>query len=231
MTLKLYYHPLASFCWKALIALYENGTQFEAIAVDLADADASAAFRAVWPMGKFPVLRDDARDCTVAESTAVIEYLDSFYAGPSRLVPDDPDRAWRVRMWDRVLDNFVHEPMQKIVTDTLRPEGKNDAVGVEKAKETLHTAYPLIAGQLTTSAWIVGDTFTLADCSAAPALFYANLVVPFEKAHPRLAAYLDRLTSRRSFARVLREAEPYFAQFPMERKPQIRNRDGDRSPS
>jgi len=219
--LKLYFHPLASFCHKALIALYESGVPFEPIVVDLMDETSSAAFRAVWPMARMPVLRDEARDCTVAESTIVIEYLDAHYPGPTRFVPADSDRAWQARMWDRFYDHYVQEPMQKIVTDRLRPAGRDDSFGVEQAKAQLQEAYGVIEREMATKTWAIGDDFTLADCAAAPALFYGNTVVPFGATHKALPAYLDRLMARPSFARVLAEAQPYFRLFPMESKPQI----------
>jgi glutathione S-transferase len=221
MSLKLYYHPLASFCHKALIAFYENGVPFQPIIVDLFDERSSAAFRAVWPMAKMPVLRDDARDHTVAESTIIVEYLEAYHPGTTRFLPADPDGAWQTRMWDRFYDHYVQEPMQKIVTDQLRPAGKNDAHGVEQAKAQLHEAYALIEHELRAKTWMMGDAFTLADCAAAPALFYANTVLPFGDTHGRMTAYLRRLMVRPSFARVLKEAEPYFRLFPMETKPQI----------
>jgi glutathione S-transferase len=221
MSLKLYFHPLATFCHKALIALYENGIPFEPVIVDLSDEASSAAFRAVWPLAKMPVLRDDARDRTVAESTIVVEYLDAFYPGPTRFLPADPDRAWQTRMWDRFCDHYVQEPMQKIVTDRLRPAGANDAYGVDQAAPQLRKAYALLEQELGTKTWMMGEAFTLADCSAAPALFYANTVVPFGETQSTLAAYLGRLMARPSFARVLEEAEPYFRLFPMEKKPQV----------
>ena len=221
MSLRLYFHPLASFCHKALIAFYENGSPFEPVFVDLGDETSSAAFRAVWPMAKMPVLRDETRRRTVAESTIIIEYLDAYYPGTTRFLPRDPDGAWQTRMWDRFYDHYVQEPMQKIVTDRLRPAGKNDAYGVEQATPQLHQAYAVVEQQIAAKAWMMGDAFTLADCAAAPALFYANTVVPFGEAHSKLAAYLDRLMARPSFARVLDEAQPYFELFPMERKPQI----------
>jgi glutathione S-transferase len=221
MSLKLYFHPLASFCHKALIALYENGIPFEPILVDLADETSSAAFRAVWPMAKMPVLRDETRGCTVAESTILIEYLDAHYPGATQFLPADPDRAWQTRMWDRFYDHYVQEPMQKIVIDRLRPAGKNDAYGVDQAKAQLHEAYGVIEREMASKTWAMGDAFSLADCAAAPALFYANTVVPFARAQSNLPAYLDRLMARPSFARVLEEAAPFFALFPMERKPRI----------
>jgi glutathione S-transferase len=221
MALKLYFHPLASFCHKALIAFYENGIPFEPVMVDLLDERSSAAFRAVWPMAKMPVLRDETRDRTVAESTIIIEYLDAHYPGTTRLLPADPDGAWQTRMWDRFYDHYVQEPMQKIVTDRLRPAGRNDAYGVAQAKAQLDQAYAVIEQEMAAKTWMMGDAFTLADCAAAPALFYANTVVPFGETQNRLTAYLGRLTARPSFARVLEEAEPYFRLFPLEQKPQI----------
>jgi glutathione S-transferase len=226
MSLKLYFHPLASFCHKALIALYENGIPFEPVIVDLMDEASSAAFRAVWPMAKMPVLRDDARDRTVAESTIIIEYLDAYYPGTTRLLPANPDGAWQTRMWDRFYDQYVQEPMQKIVTDRLRPAGENDAYGVAQAPAQLHRAYAVVEQEIAAKTWMMGDAFTLADCSAAPALFYANTVEPLGETQRNLAAYLDRLMARPSFARVLEEAQPYFALFPLERKPRIARGNG-----
>src|SRR5918992_1749114 len=164
MSLKLYFHPLASFCHKVLIALYENGTPFEPIMVDLGDAASRAAFKAVWPMAKMPVLRDETRDRTVAESTIIIEYLDTYYPGATRFLPTDPDRAWQTRIWDRFYDHYVQEPMQKIVTDRLRPAGKNDAYGVVQAKTQLHEAYKVLEQEIAAKTWTTGEAFTLADC-------------------------------------------------------------------
>jgi glutathione S-transferase len=225
MSLELYFHPLASFCHKALIALYENGTRFVPIVVDLMDEASSAAFRAIWPMAKMPVLRDQARDRTVAESTIVVEYLDAYYPGATRFLPEDPDDAWQTRMWDRFFDHYIQHPMQTIVTDRLRPAGSSDALGVEQARVQLHEAYAVIEREIAAKTWMIGDAFTLADCSAAPALFYANTVAPFGETQKKLAAYLGRLMARPSFRRVLEEAEPYFALFPMERKPRLAGRD------
>ena len=137
MALTLHYHPLSSFCWKALIALYENETPFRPHIVDLGDAKAAAAFKAIWPIGKFPVLRDDARDQTVPESSVIIEYLGQHYPGKSRLIPADPELALEVRLADRVYDLYVHDRMQRIVGDRLRPEGKRDPHGVELARAQL----------------------------------------------------------------------------------------------
>jgi glutathione S-transferase len=214
MSLKLYFHPLASFCWKPLIALYENDTAFEPHIVDLMDQDSSAAFRQVWRIGKFPVLRDTAKDRTVPESTTIIEYLAQHYPGRTQLVPTDPDLARQVRFADRFYDLYVHQPMQKIVTDRIRPDGRRDPHGVEEARTLLGTALGMIDEQMASKAWAIGETFGMADCAAAPALFYANKVMPLADAHKNAAAYLQRLMQRPSFARVLEEAQPYFKMFP-----------------
>jgi Glutathione S-transferase len=221
MSLKLYFHPLASFCHKALIALYENDTPFEPVVVDLGNEESTAAFKKVWPMAKMPVLRDEARDRTVAESTIVIDYLDAYYPGATRFIPTDPDRGWQARFWDRFYDNYVQEPMQKIVIDRLRPAGNNDSFGVEQAKAQLREAYRIAEPMMQARRWAMGDDFTLADCAAAPALFYADTVVPFGATEKNLSDYLNRLMARPSFARVLKEAQPYFSLFPLEPKPQL----------
>ncbi|MFO1210099.1 MAG: glutathione S-transferase family protein [Amaricoccus sp.] len=221
MTLKLHFHPLASFCHKALVALYEHGLDFEPVVVDLGDPDSREAFAKIWPPLKFPVLQDGDRGATVAESTIVVEYLDAFHAAPGvRLIPADPDRAWQARLWDRYFDQYVELPMQKIVTDALRPEQGRDAHGVAEARAGLAGAYPFLEAGLG-APWAMGEDFTLADCSAAPALFYADTVQPLGPDTPRLAAYLERLRARPSFARVLREASPYFPMFPLDPKPRI----------
>jgi glutathione S-transferase len=214
MPLKLYFHPLASFCHKVLIALYENDTAFEPHIVDLGDAGQAAAFKAIWPIRKFPVLRDDDRDRTIPESSIIIEYLDQHRPGRTRFVPAEPERARETRLRDRFFDLYVHEPMQKIVTDKLRPAGQNDCFGVEQAKAQLKTAYDLIEKEMAGKTWAIGDVFTMADCAAAPALFYADKVMPFALTHKNVAAYFNRLLERPSYARVLKEAQPYFAMFP-----------------
>ena len=214
MSLKLYYHPLSSYCWKALIALYENGTPFEPRIVDLGDEASRAAFLALWPMGKMPVLRDEAGGATIPESSIIIEYLEARYPGPSNLVPADPDLARRTRLADRFYDLYVHDPMQRIVGDRLRPDGSKDPFGVEQARARLRSAYDMIETDMADKTWAVGETFSMADCAAAPALHYANIVEPFAPTHAHVAGYLERLTARPSFARALKEAEPYKAMFP-----------------
>ena len=163
--------------------MYENGTPFEPRIVDLSDEASRAAFLRLWPIGKFPVLRDEARDRLIPELSIIIEYLDQHYPGPAPLVPADPDLALKTRLADRFYDLYVHEPMQKIVGDRLRPAGERDAFGVAQAKARLQTAYAMIDAEMATQMWAAGETFTAADCAAAPALFYARLVLPFGDAH------------------------------------------------
>jgi glutathione S-transferase len=214
MGLTLHYHPLASYCWKVLIALYENGTPFESKIVDLMDPAGAKAFRRLSPMGKMPALQDDAGGRILVETSVIIEYLDRHYPGPTRFVPEDGEEALRVRFAERFFDFYVQDNMSKIVTDRIRPEGRQDDFGVEKAKGELAAAYDALEARLPQGMWPTGDAFTLADCAAAPALFYAGKVQPFADTHPKLAAYYDRLCLRPSFMRVLDEAEPYFKMFP-----------------
>jgi glutathione S-transferase len=216
MALRLYSHPFASFCQKVLIALYENETPFEAVLIDLADELDRAELSSVWRIAKFPVLRDSERKCNVPESSIIIEYLAQHYPGPIALMPADRDRARETRLLDRFYDLYVSEPMQKIVGNRLRPADQKDGFGVAQAKATLQTAYDMIEEQMSDKTWAMGDSFSLADCSAAPALLYANAVYPIAEGYPHAAAYLKRLCERPSFARVLREAEPYWAIFPKE---------------
>lgn len=215
MTLKLYYHPLSSFCWKVLVALYENGTPFEPVLVDLGDPESRGNFLKLWPIGKFPVIEDTTRDGMVPESSIVIEYLDTHYPGPAALIPKDPDSARQMRLRDRFFDLYVHQPMQQIVGDRLRPPGAKDPFGVERARAQLRTALTLVEIDVG-DAWIMGGDFTMADCAASPALHYADKVMPIAPDFPKTIAYLERLRARPSFARVLREAEPYANMFPRE---------------
>ncbi|TMB40458.1 MAG: glutathione S-transferase family protein [Deltaproteobacteria bacterium] len=212
--MRLYFHPFASFCQKVLVALYENDVPFEPHVVDLGDEVSSAEFKRIWPIGKFPVLRDEARARTIPESSMIIEYLARHYPGKIELIPEDADLAWETRLRDRFYDLYVNVPMQKIVTDRLRPAGRNDPHGVEEARRQLQTAYGLIDQEMETRTWAIGDRFSMADCAAAPAMYYANLVMPFDDAHRNAAAYLGRLMERSSFARVVEEAKPYRALFP-----------------
>jgi len=214
MSLTFHFHPLASFCWKPLIAFYENETPFKPVIVDLGDEASRSAFLKVSPTGKMPALRDDACDRTVLESTIVIEYLAAHYPGPVALVPDDIDLALQVRQADRFYDFYVQTPMQKIVGDRLRPQDKTDPLGVEESRAQLRNAYEIIEKDMREKTWAVGEGFTMADCAASPALFYANKVEPLGDRFPAVKRYHDRLLARPSFARVVEEAQPYFKFFP-----------------
>ncbi len=216
MSLTLHFHPLSSFCWKVLVALYENDTSFTPHMVNLGNEAERAALLKLWPIGKFPVLRDDARDRTIPETSIIIEYLDTYYPGRTRFIPADEKLALQTRLRDRFYDLYVHLSMQKIVGDRLRPAGEKDPHGVEEAKARLQSCYGMIDKEVAAKTWAMGEAFSLADCAAAPALFYASKVMPFGDSHKNLTAYFDRLTARPCFARVLKEAEPYFGMFPQE---------------
>jgi glutathione S-transferase len=214
MSLTLYFHPLSSFCQKVLIALYENDTPFEPHIVNLMDEASSAAFKKIWPIGKFPVLSDDAKARTIAESSIIIEYLAQHYPGKTQLIPADPELARETRARDRFYDLHIHMQMQKVVGDRLRPPSEKDPHGVAQAKAMMQTALGMMDEEMATRTWAMGTAFSMADCAAAPALYYANLVMPFGETHKNMAAYFDRLMARPSFARPVKEAEPYRAMFP-----------------
>jgi len=221
MTLQLWSHPLASFCHKVLIALAEKRIEFKSVLVDFGNPDSAAAFRKVWPMAKMPVLVDDDTGMTVGETTIILDYLEARFPESPRLLPMDLEGGLAARFWERFFDLYVELPMQKIVLDRLRPEGKGDAFGVEQAYAQLREAYGTIERQVADKTWVTGSDYTIGDCSASPALFYANTVEPIGSDCPAAKDYLERLMTRPSYARILREAEPYFGNFPMPRKPDI----------
>jgi glutathione S-transferase len=214
MTLTLYIHPLASFCHKVLIALYETETPFETQIVDFADPGSAAALLYKWPVGKIPVLHDESTGRTVPETSIIIEYLQLHRPGSMCLLPEDPDERLQVRLWDRFFDLYVSVPMQKIVTDRIRPEGSGDPHGVAEAHAALDQAYKMIETHMNGKAWAAGDSLTMADCAALPALFFASIVHPFAPDQQHATAYLERLLERPSVRRVLAEAQPYFSMFP-----------------
>ena len=214
MSLTLYMHPLSSFCHKVLIALYENSIPFEPHVVDLGDPVARDELRKVWSFAKFPVLRDTARSQTVPESTTIIEYLARHYPGPVKLIPEDAELALQARATDRFYDLHLHAPLQKVVGDMLRPADAHDPVGVEQAREQMRTALRVADQELAGRRWAVGDTFSMADCAAAPPLFFTNIMTPLATGFPHVSAYLERLKARPSYARALSEAQPYLPMFP-----------------
>jgi len=215
MSLTLHFHPLSSFCWKALIALYENDTPFAANKVDLGNPAEREALLKLSPIGRFPVLEDTGRHQVAPESSIIIEYLDRHYPGRTRFIPVDPQAALQTRLRDRFLDLYLHLQMQKVIGDRLRPASAKDPHGVEQARAQIRKSYDIFESQLTGSDWAMGPEFGLVDCAAAPPLFYCSQVERFGE-RKKLTAYFERLKARPSFARVLKEAEPYFAMFPKE---------------
>ena len=210
MTLQLFGHPFSSYTWKVLIPLYADGTDFQFRQVP-EDEGNYAELKATWPFGKFPLLVDDGEP--VIETTCIIEHLQAKHRGPNVWIPEG-DLGRRVRFLDRFFDLHVQGNMQPAVNHALRPEGQGDAYGAEQGRKNLHIAYDWLEANLTDGGWAAGDSFTLADCAAAPALFYAEKVLPFRDRHEHVAAYFDRLLQRPSYARALREAEPYMNLFP-----------------
>jgi glutathione S-transferase len=210
--LKLYAHPFASYCQKALIALYENGTPFEYRMLTPENPNAFSELEALWPFKLFPVLVDGGR--TVAEAS-IIEYLQEQYPGPVRLIPSDPRAAIEARFMDRVFDNHVSAHQGKIVFDSLRPAENRDPFGVAEARTKMETAYRWLDRIMAEREWAAGDAFTLADCAAAPSLFYADWTHPIPGELANLRAYRRRLLARPSFARIVDEARPYRPLFPL----------------
>jgi glutathione S-transferase len=218
--LVLHEHPFASFCQKPLVALYELGLPFERHIVT--DEASRRELAELWPPAKIPVLRDETAGLTLPESTTIIEYLDGLAPEGPRLVPADAADALQARLWDRFHDQYIAAPMQKIVGDNLRPDGRGDPEGVDEARRTLDTAYTVLDEQVADNAWTAGATFTLADCAAAPALFYARVVHRWnEDDQPNITRYYRDLRQRPSFARVVEEARPSRELFPMSWPPDV----------
>jgi glutathione S-transferase len=210
--LALYAHPFSSYCQKVLIALYENATRFTFKMLGPDAPQYGAEFAALWPIQRMPVLVDDGT--TVVESSVIIEHLDLHHPGPVRLVPRDPRAALEARLMDRVFDNYVMTPMQKIVFDCLRAADAKDPQGVADARVLLDKAYRWLDAKIAGRTWAAGESFSLADCAAAPSLFFADWVLPIDPAHGNVAAYRRRLLARPSFARAVDEARPYRPLFP-----------------
>jgi glutathione S-transferase len=212
MALTLYYHPFSSYSWKALISLYEAGTAFTPRTLE--DPQAAAELKQRWPIGRFPVLVEEASGLTLPEASIIIEYLDSHHPGPQPLLPADADLRLQVRLLDRFFDNYVHASVQKIVPDRIRAAERRDAQGVEEAHAMLDTSYGWLDKRMADRAWAVGDGFTLADCAAAPALFYADWVHPISDTLPNVTAYRARLLARPSVKRAVDDARRFRSLFP-----------------
>ena len=207
----LYAHPFSSYCQKVLVALYENRTPFNYRVLE--GAGPMRELEALWPIKRFPVLVDAGR--TVIEASSIIEYLGLHHPGPTRLIPEDPDIALEVRMLDRVFDNYVSTPQQKVVFDRIREEATRDPHGVAESRAMLDTSYAWLDQRMAGREWAAGGSFSLADCGAAPFLFYADWTHPISEAHANLRAYRSRLLARPSFARAVEEARPYRTYFPL----------------
>ena len=213
MSLQLFFHPFSLYSQKALIALYENDTPFAARVLSPQDPATGAEFAARWPIKRFPILVDGER--TILEATAVIEYLEVAHPGPVRLIPSDPLAAIDVRMMDRVFDNYVSTPQQRVVYDALRQPEARDPQGVAEARAMLETSYAWLDERMAGREWAAADTFSLADCAAAPALFYADWTHPIDGRFTHLRAYRARLLARPSFARAVDAARPFRPYFPL----------------
>ncbi|MET0348670.1 MAG: glutathione S-transferase family protein [Rhizobacter sp.] len=213
MALHLYYHPFSSYCQKALTALYENDTPFERHVLEGPESAPWKEFVARWPIKRFPLLVDGERN--VIEATCIVEYLGLAHPGPVQLIPNDPMAALEVRTMDRFFDNYVSTPQQKVVFNAIRPEAVRDPYGVDEAKAMLDTSYRWLDGVMANREWAAGETFGLADCAAAPALFYADWTHPIPDGCPNVKAYRQRLLARPSFARAVDEARKYRPYFPL----------------
>ena len=211
MTLRLFGHPFSSYTWKALIPLYENDTPFELRNVDPAEPGNAAELARRWPVAKFPILVDGGTQ--IVEATAIVEYLDAVHPGATRFLPADARAAVEVRMLDRIFDNHVMNVMQVYVEDAMRPPERKDPVAVTQAGAKLDTIYAWLAARMANREWAAADAFTLADCAAAPALFYADWVHPIPDG--ALRDYRARLLARPSIARAIDGGRPYRHYFPL----------------
>lgn len=213
MVVQLFGHPFSSYTWKAQIAFYENGTPFEFRMVGPEHPENGAELSRRSPVGKFPLLVDG--DAAVFEATAIIEYLEAVHAGPVALIPANREAAVKVRMMDRIFDNYVMNVMTVMVGNALRPEEHRDPYGVDQARADLDKIYAWLDAELTGRDWACGADFTLADCAAAPSLFYADWAHPISDQYATLKAYRARLIGRPSVARCINDARPYRAYFPL----------------
>ncbi|WP_438014075.1 glutathione S-transferase family protein [Sorangium sp. So ce315] len=211
--MKLYAHPFSSYCQKVLIALYENNTPFELRMLGPDDPEAAAEHESLWPLRRMPLLLDAGR--TVVEASIIVEHLDLHHPGPVRMVPEDPRAALDVRMMDRIFDNYIMTPMQKLVADSIRAAENRDRQGVGEARMLLDTTYRWLDSAMAGREWAAGDAFSLADCAAGPALFYADWAHPISEVFTNVRAYRKRLLARPSFARAIDEARPYRPLFPL----------------
>jgi glutathione S-transferase len=212
MTLKLYYHPIASHCWKVMIALHEAGLTYEPVMVDLMDPAARAEYRKLSPFGKIPTLVDSGM--VVNETSIQIEHLVLNYSQAAGLLPKDPKEALKVRALDRFFDLYLNAPLGKIVVDRISPPEKRNPDAVAQTMNDFRTAVGIVERDMASRTWAAGETFTMADCAAAPALFYVDRLVPYAQGYPNTARYLERLLARPSVARCIEGARPMLHMVP-----------------
>ena len=213
MSLLLYGHPFSSYTQKALVALYENGTPFDFHCLGPDEAENTAEWLRRWPLRKLPLLIDGKRD--LVEASIIIEYLHLTHPGPVRLLPDDPMEALTVRFLDRFFDLHVMNAAQYAVDGALTGDPVKREDGLALAIEKLERAYAWLDGHMAGRTWAADEAFTMADCAAAPFLFYADWTHPISDAYRHVRAYRARLLSRPSFARAVDEARPYRHLFPL----------------
>lgn len=212
MALVLHSHPLSSYCWKVFIALRENGVKYEARMLNLGDAEVRSDFQKLWPMAKIPLLEDGGR--IIPETSIQIEYIDRQYPGAVRLLPADPDHQLEARLWDRLFDSYVNGSMQRTIDQLLRPEAERNMHEMERSRSGLEAAYQLLEDRMP-GPWGAGAEFSMADCAAAPALFYARAVHPIPDSAPRVQDYFERLMARPSVAQTIADARDWFHLFPL----------------
>ncbi len=213
MALTLYGHPFSSYTQKVIMALYENGTPFEFRCIGPDTPQYSAEWLRRWPLGKFPLLVDGERN--VVETSIIIEYLQAVHPGPVRLLPADPMPALDVRFLDRFFDLHVMTPVQHAVGAALTRDSSRSQEGLAHAVSKLELAYAWLEGHLAGKTWAAGGEFTMADCAAAPALFYADWIHRISEKYSLLRGYRARLLTRPSFARAVEEARPFRPLFPL----------------
>ncbi len=211
--IELFGHPFSSYCWKVLIALYENGTPFTFRMLGPDEPDNAVEWARRWPLRKMPVLVDDER--TVAETDAIIEHLHRFHPGPLPLLPDEAQAAVEARMMTRISDDYVMTPLNAVVADVLRPADGRDPFGVEQARGQLRAIYAWLDEHIAGRSWTAGDRFTMADCALAPALFYADWIEPIPTGHATLRGHRAKLLARPSVARCIEDARPFRHLFPL----------------
>lgn len=212
MSLAVYGHYFSSYTQKVLIALYENNTPFEFRGLG-PDSPYAAEWLKRWPLRKFPLLVDGER--SVVETSIIIEYLQMTHPGPVRLLPSDPSAALDVRFLDRFFDLHVMNAAQHAVDGALTGDPAKRKDGVAMAVDKLGRSYAWLEDQMTGRVWATGNNFTMADCAAAPSLFYADWVHPIPATCPNLRAYRTRLLGRPSFARAVNDARPFRPLFPL----------------